>query len=115
MTLRAKLASEPYYERDRVVRCDCFLLKPGDTPAEPPALIQLISGPRIEQPLPPGWKAGDLLILTPYMSILRNDTQGTGRCYVDLAISVLCEGREGSLDDMIPINPNFYDFSKDAE
>ena len=115
MTHRAKLAVEPYYERDRVVRCDCFLLKPGDTPAEPPALIQLISGPRIKQPLPAGWKAGDTPILTPTMSLLWNDTQETGRCYVDLAISVFCEGREGSLDGMIPINPNFYDFSKDAE
>jgi hypothetical protein len=48
MTLRAKLASEPYYEQDRAVRCDCFLLKPDDTPAEPPALIQLICGESVE-------------------------------------------------------------------
>jgi hypothetical protein len=113
MTHRAKLASEPYFERDCVVRCDCFLLNPDDTPAEPPALIQLISGPRIKHRIPAGWKVGDTLILTPTMSLGWNDVQETGRCYVDLAISVSCEGREGFLSGMIPINPNIYDFSKD--
>jgi hypothetical protein len=126
MTHRAKLASEPYFEqvlnpdpyfpqRDRVVRCDCFLLDADNTPVEPPALIQLVGGPRIMQPLPVGWKAGDILILTPTMSLGWNDTQGTGRCYVDLGILVACEGREGFLSGMVPKNPNIYDFSKDAE
>jgi hypothetical protein len=113
MTHRARLASEPYFERERVVRCDCFLLSPDGTTTEPPALIQLISGPRIRHPLPTGWKGGDTLILTPIMSLGWNDVQETGRCYVDLAISVTCEGREGFLTGMIPINPNMHDFSKD--
>jgi len=64
---------------------------------------------------PTGWKAGDTLTLTPTMSLSWNDVQETGRCYVELAIFVTCEGREGFLTGMIPINPNMHDFSKDAE
>ena len=104
MILRARLASEPYFDQESL-RCDCFLLNPdSDTQAEPPALVQLISW--LREPIPAGWKAGDILQLQPTISCSWNDVQETGRCYVHLAITVTCEGRQGFLIGMIPINPD---------
>jgi hypothetical protein len=115
MVLWARLAGEPYFEEGRT-RCDCFLLELDSThPMEPPALIQLFSGPRIKHGRLPAWKDGDILKLEPTASCGWNDVQETGRCYVDLAILVTCEGREGLLTGMVPANPNPRDFTQDAE
>jgi hypothetical protein len=111
----AKLATDPYFEAEGIVRCDCLLLnEDGSEPPNGPALIQLISGPRTRHRGLPAWKAGDVLTLTPGMNLAWNDVQETGRCFVDLAIVVTCKGREGFLAGMVPVNPDLHDFSKDA-
>jgi hypothetical protein len=92
-----------------------FFAQPRRYSSRSPSPDSTHQRPANKTSLPAGWKAGDKLILTPTMSLGWNDSQETGRCYVDLAISVFCEGREGFLAGMIPINPNIYDFSKDAE
>lgn len=113
-TIRAKLAAEPYFERD-AIRFDCFLLMPdGVTQTEPPALIQLISKSARHSALLP-WKAGDILTLQPTISCNWNDTQETGRCYVELAICVTSEDRADFLTGMVPVNPSLYDFSADEK
>src|SRR5579872_3905295 len=95
-TIRAILANDPYLENERI-RCDCFLTNlDGQTPTDPPALIQLISG-TIKQPLNPNWKEKDVVLLQPTLSAGWNDTQGSGRCYLELAIYVTCEGHDGFL------------------
>jgi hypothetical protein len=106
---RARLAGPPYFEKDDV-RCDCFLLNSDGTQAEPPALIQLTSS-RTKHPSLPNWRAGDIVVLQPTMALGWNDTQDTGRCRVELGILVGCEGREGFLFEMIPLNPDRHDFS----
>jgi len=115
MVLRARLAGKPYFEQGRT-RCDCFLLdEDGSNPTEPPALIQLVSSPRIKHGGLPTWKDGDIMKLEPTIGCGWNDVQETGRCHVDLAILLTCEGREGFLTGMVPMNPNLYDFSEDEE
>src|SRR5215472_14183911 len=115
MILKTRLAGEPYFEEGRT-RCDCFLLDlDGTNAAEPPALIQLVSSPRIKHQGLPAWKNGDILKLEPVASCSWNDVQETGRCYVDLTLMLTCEGREGFLTGMIPMNPDLYSFSKDEE
>lgn len=81
--------------------------------AEPPALIQLESNGRIKQPLPQ-WREGDIATLTPHVGCMCNDVEETGRCFVDLYLSVSYEDRDERLDQMIPRNPNLYDFTKDS-
>jgi hypothetical protein len=110
--IRARLAAVPYFEGD-AIRCDCFLISvDGVTPTQIPALIQLVSS-LTKHPAVPPWKPGDILVLQPTISCLYNDTQETGRCYVELALMVTCEGRPDFLTGMVPLNPNFYDFSAD--
>jgi hypothetical protein len=107
---RARLETQLYFEKD-TVRCDCFLLNlEGTEVAEPPALIQLTSG-RTKYSTLPDWRIGDILILLPTMSFGWNDTQETGRCRVELELYVTCEGREGFLSGMIPLNPDPHNFS----
>src|SRR5215472_7570857 len=111
MIVRARLASNPYFETDGVVRCDCFLLElDRDSLTSPPALVQLVSAPGTKSPLPE-WQAGDVLELEPAMDYFWNDVEETGRCYLSLKIIVTCQGREGFLPSMVPINPDRTDFS----
>jgi hypothetical protein len=122
MQIKIQLVSAPYEEPGTnpnfpdwpTTRCDGLLINSeGEMERHPPALIQLASNGRIKQPLP-AWREGDTAILTPLVIGLWNDVQETGRCYLDLYLRVTCEGREGWLD-MIPRNPNFYDFTKEPE
>lgn len=119
MDLKMQLVSAPYNEPGPrpdwpIMHCDGLMLSLTDGHIEdPPALIQLVSNGRINQPLPP-WREGAVAILTPLASCQWNDVQETGRCYVDLYLRVACEDREGWLDGMIPCNPNLNDFSKDS-
>jgi hypothetical protein len=110
---RARLAGPLYFEKDSI-RCDCFLLNFDGTEAEPPALIQLVSG-RTRRSTLPNWRTGDIIVLQPTMGLGWNDTQDTGRCRVELEIMVTCEGREDFLTGMIPVNPDPHDFSLDEK
>ena len=114
MELRARLATVPYLEESGAVRCDCFLLG-GDSPTTPAALIQLATGPRVHHHPLPEWKAGDTLTLTPTISAFWNDVEETGRYCLELAIRVSCEGREGVLTGMVPVNPNSCDFTREED
>jgi hypothetical protein len=54
------LASEPYFEGSRVVRCDCFLLDHEGNPLEPPALIQFTTATHLIHGETPSWKTGQV-------------------------------------------------------
>jgi hypothetical protein len=116
--LKIRLASSPYNEPGTrpdwpITRCDGFLFTGDGKLAEPPALIQLASNGRVKNPLPQ-WRQGDIATLTPLVGCNWNDSEDTGRCFVDLYLSVACEGREGWLIGMLPRNPNIYDLTVDS-
>lgn len=118
MHLFIKLANAPFEEAGAkpdwpIIRIDGYLMNPdGSTLVEPMALVQLKGNDRMRGPVP-DWKEGDTVSLTPLISCGWNDTQETGRCFVDLYVRAQCEGRAGWVDGLIPFNPNLYDFQQD--
>lgn len=118
--IKMQLASIPHEDPGKlgtfpgwpITHCDGFLLNQDGKLTEPPALIQLVSNGRTKSPLPE-WSAGDTVTLTPLLGGAYNDTGDTGRCYLDLYIRIACEGKPGSLEGMIPRNPDIHDFTKD--
>ena len=102
---RAKLAEDPFIENERV-RIDCYLLNQDGTPAEPQALIQLVSG-RTRRTSPPSWKRGDVIEMLPVAGFGWNDVYGTNRCSVNLSFNVTCQEKGDCLFGVLPINPNY--------
>jgi len=115
--IRIKLAGAPFNEENPdnpdwpTVHCDGFLISAAGILTNPPALIQLVSNGRIKQPLP-NWSEGDVATLTPALGCFWNDVGNSGRCYLDLHLTITCEDREGSLENMVPANPHFPDFTE---
>jgi hypothetical protein len=121
MQMHIKLAGAPRQQPGPrpewpLIRLDGFLLdfKGSGSLAEPAALIQLVSNGRIGCPLP-DWRENDIVTLEPFMACVWGDPEETGRCYLDLYIRATCVGRRGQVDGLIPYNPNFYDFTREAE
>ncbi|HEY2547857.1 MAG TPA: hypothetical protein VGI46_17425 [Candidatus Acidoferrum sp.] len=103
------LASEPYYEGDRVVRCDCFLLEDNRKPTEPPALIQFTTAPRLIHGEVPSWKAGQVLRMEPSFLTWRDEVHHSGRCYLQLFIMLSRDDTDEFLAGLIPVNPDLDD------
>jgi hypothetical protein len=110
--VKMQLSGVPYKEPGNrpewpLYHCDGFLFRFDGSLANPPALIQLVSNGRISQPLPP-WREGDIVTLTPHINCMWGSAEDTGRCFLDIALRVTCEGREGEMNGMIPDNPNIF-------
>ena len=107
------LASEPYYEGTRVIRCDCFLLGDDGKAERPPALIQLASAPRVIHHELPAWHAGQVLRMDCSFFFWRDEKHQSGRCYLQLHVVLSSDKPDDFIAGLIPINPDLDKFFAD--
>jgi hypothetical protein len=100
------LASEPYCEAERVIRCDCFLLDEAGQPIEPPALVQFTTAPYVIHGEVPRWKAGQVLRMDTSFLTWRDDLHKTGRCYLLLCVLLSRDDTDEFLAGLVPVNPD---------
>ena len=103
------LASEPYFEGSRVVRCDCFLLDDEGNPSEPPALIQFTTATHVIHGEMPSWKAGQVLRMDCSFLTWRDGVHQSGRCFLQLCIMLSRDDTEEFLAGLVPVNPDLND------
>jgi hypothetical protein len=100
------LASEPYCEAERVIRCDCFLLDDGGKPVEPPALVQFTTAPHLIHGEVPPWKVGQVLRIECSFLTWRDEVHKSGRCYLQLFAMLSRDDTDEFLAGLVPVNPD---------